>query len=56
MGAANTGKTLASLTALAQLGLVENQDGRWVPAQVTAKRNLDDAPVLQKLHAMAAQG
>ena len=56
VGAANTGKTLASLTALAQLGLVENQDGRWVPAQVTAKRNLDDAPVLKKLHAMAAQG
>lgn len=54
LGASSTGKTLASLTALSELGLIENRNGGWVPAQVTAKRNLDDAPVLKKLQAMAA--
>ena len=53
-GAQNTGKTLASLTALCELGLVEQQNGRWLPAAVTGKKNLDDAPILQKLRAMAA--
>lgn len=53
-GPQNTGKTLASLTALYELGLVELQNGRWMPAAVTGKKNLDDAPILQKLRAMAA--
>lgn len=53
-GAENTGKTLASLQALCELGLVEQQNGRWMPAAVTGKKNLDDAPILQKLRAMAA--
>lgn len=53
-GPGNTGKTLASLTALYELGLVEQQNGRWMPAAVTGKKNLDDAPILQKLRAMAA--
>lgn len=52
-GAENTGKTLASLQALCELGLVEQQNGRWMPAAVTGKKNLDDAPILQKLRAMA---
>lgn len=53
-GPQNTGKTLASLTALYELGLVEQQNGRWMPAAVTGKKNLDDAPILQKLRAMTA--
>ena len=53
-GAESTGKTLASLQALCELGLVEQQNGRWMPAAVTRKKNLDDAPILQKLRAMAA--
>lgn len=53
-GAESTGKTLASLQALCELGLVEQQNGRWMPAAVTGKKNLDDAPILQKLRAMAA--
>lgn len=53
-GAENTGKTLASLQALCELGLVEQQNGRWMPAAVTGKKNLDDAHILQKLRAMAA--
>lgn len=55
LGPENTGRTLASLAALQELGLIENQNGRWMPAAVTAKRSLDDAPVLQKLRALAAQ-
>ena len=48
-------RPLASLAALQELGLIENQNGRWMPAAVTVKRSLDDAPVLQKLRALAAQ-
>ena len=55
LGPESTGRTLASLAALQELGLIENQNGRWMPAAVTAKRSLDDAPVLQKLRALAAQ-
>ena len=39
---------LASLTALQELGLIEEQDGRWLPVPVTAKQDLASAPVLQK--------
>ena len=28
--------------------------GRWMPAAVTGKKNLEDAPILQRLRAMAA--
>ena len=54
-GAQNTGKMLASLTALQELGLVEERDGRWLPVAVTAKQDLASAPVLQKLAGMAKQ-
>ena len=54
-GARNTGKMLASLTALQELGLVEERDGRWLPVAVTAKQDLASAPVLQKLAGMAKQ-
>lgn len=53
-GAENTGKTLASLTALQELGLIEEQEGRWLPVPVTQKQDLAAAPVLQKLAAQAA--
>ena len=46
---------LASLTALQELGLVEERDGRWLPVAVTAKQDLASAPVLQKLAGMAKQ-
>ena len=39
-GPQNTGKTLASLTALQELGLIEEQEGRWLPVPVTAKQDL----------------
>ncbi|UWP67987.1 single-stranded-DNA-specific exonuclease RecJ [Subdoligranulum variabile] len=53
-GAENTGKTLASLMALRELGLIEEQDGRWLPVPVSGKQDLASAPVLRKL-AQAAQ-
>ena len=40
LGPESTGRTLASLAALQELGLIENQNGRWMPAAVTAKRSL----------------
>ena len=43
-----------TLDALAELGLIEEREGCWRPAAVTAKKNLDDAPVLQTLRALAA--
>ena len=52
-GPQNTGKTLASLTALQELGLIEEQEGRWLPVPVTAKQDLASAPVLQKLAELA---
>lgn len=53
-GPEHTGRTLAGLTALSELGLIQRQNGRWMPAAVQEKKNLDDAPILQKLRAMAA--
>lgn len=53
-GVENTGKTLASLTALQELGLIEEQEGRWLPVPVTQKQDLAAAPVLQKLEQQAA--
>ena len=55
-GVQNTGRMLASLTALQELGLIEEQDGRWLPVPVTAKQDLASAPVLQRLATMAKQG
>ena len=55
-GVQNTGRMLASLTALQELGLIEEQDGRWLPVAVTAKQDLASAPVLQRLAIMAKQG
>lgn len=54
-GAENTGKTLASLTALQELGLIEEQDGRWLPVPVSQKQDLAAAPVLRRLAEQAAQ-
>ena len=54
-GPQNTGKTLASLTALQELGLIEEQEGRWLPVPVMAKQDLASAPVLQKLAELAKQ-
>ena len=55
-GPQNTGKALASLTALQELGLIEEQNGHWQPVAVTAKQDLASAPVLQRLAGMAKQG
>ena len=55
-GVQNTGRMLASLTALQELGLIEEQDGRWLPVPVTTKQDLASAPVLQRLATMAKQG
>ena len=44
-GPENTGKTLASLTALEQLGLIERRGARYQPVEVTGK-DLSSAPVL----------
>ena len=54
-GPQNTGKTLASLSARQELGLIEEQEGRWLPVPVTAKQDLASAPVLQKLAELAIQ-
>lgn len=54
-GAENTGKTLASLLALQELGLIEEQNGRWLPVPVSQKQDLASAPVLKKLAQQAAQ-
>ena len=53
-GPQNTGKTLASLAALRELGLVEKQQGRWLPVPVTEKKDLAAAPVLRRLAGQAA--
>ena len=37
-GPENTGKTLASLTALEQLGLIERRGSRYQPVEVTGKK------------------
>ena len=48
-GPENTGKTLASLTALEQLGLIERRGSRYQPVEVTGKKDLSSAPVLRRL-------
>lgn len=53
-GPQNTGKTLVSLAALRELGLVEEQQGRWLPVPVTEKKDLAAAPVLRRLAGQAA--
>lgn len=53
-GADHAGKTLASLAALRELGLIEEQNGRWLPVPVTQKQDLAAAPVLRKLAQQAA--
>ncbi len=52
-GAENTGKVLASLTALEELGLVQREGGRYLPSPVEGKRDLASAPVLQRLERLA---
>lgn len=54
-GPENTGKTLASLTALRELGLIEEQDGRWLPVPTSQKQDLAAAPVLKRLAEQAKQ-
>lgn len=52
-GAGRTGRTLASLTALEQLGLIEQRQGRWLPVAAAQKQDLAAAPVLRRLAAQA---
>lgn len=53
MGSETTGKTMASLEALTQLGLVEVKEisgaRKFVPVPVTGKKDLNSAPVLKAL-------
>ena len=51
-GPENTGKTLTSLAALHELGLIEEQNGHWLPVPVSTKQDLASAPILQKLAAV----
>ena len=51
-GPENTGKTLTSLAALHELGLIQEQNGHWLPVPVTTKQDLASAPILQKLAAV----
>lgn len=55
LGPDNAGKTLASLTALEQLGLVQRQGARYLPVPVEAKKDLASAPILQKISALCNQ-
>lgn len=52
-GAEQTGKTLASLTALEQLGLIEQKAGHWQAVSGVQKQDLASAPVLRRLHELA---
>ncbi|OUN40094.1 single-stranded-DNA-specific exonuclease RecJ [Faecalibacterium sp. An77] len=53
MGTASTGKTLVAVTALKQVGLVEEAERDGVPylelVRVSGKKNLADAPILKCL-------
>lgn len=49
LGAENAGKALVSMQALQQLGLLCVQDGAWQIVPTAEKKDLDAAPVLQKL-------
>lgn len=53
-GPEHAGKMLASLTALRELGLVEEQNGHWLPVPVSQKQDLASAPVLRRLAEQAA--
>ena len=46
---------LSSLREMYLNGLIEEQEGRWLPVPVTAKQDLASAPVLQKLAELAKQ-
>lgn len=50
-GPNQTGKVLASLTALQQLGLIEQQGSRYQTVATAEKKDLDRAPILQTLAA-----
>ena len=52
-GPQNTGKTLVSLLALEQLGLIQKEQGRWMAVPNVQKQDLASAPVLRQLHALA---
>lgn len=56
LGGEKTGKVLVSLAALRELGLVEEQNGRWQPAATAQKQDLAAAQILKKLTALAAEG
>ncbi|MGN0975968.1 MAG: single-stranded-DNA-specific exonuclease RecJ, partial [Gemmiger sp.] len=49
MGVDNTGKTLASLRALTELGLIETRNGKFQPVAVSGKKDLASAPILKKI-------
>lgn len=56
-GPENAGKVLVSLSALQELGLIEEQEGRWLPVPAERKQDLAAAPVLRRLaEEAAAQG
>lgn len=48
-GPDNTMKTLVSLTALEQLKLIERRGSRYQPVEVSGKKDLSSAPILQRL-------
>ena len=54
-GPENAGKTLVSLAALRELGLIEEQAGRWLPVPVTEKQDLASAQELRRLAQQAAE-
>ena len=43
---------MTSLAALHELGLIQEQNGHWLPVPVTTKQDLASAPILQKLAAV----
>ena len=49
LGPENAGRTLVSLAALTELGLVEQREGRYQPAAVSGKKDLTNAPILKRL-------
>ena len=46
------GLRCTSLAALHELGLIQEQNGHWLPVPVTTKQDLASAPILQKLAAV----
>lgn len=55
LGPQNTGKALASIAALTELGLVERQGWRLAPVPNAQKQELSGAPVLKRLAGLAAR-